>query len=179
MRSVFHEQETGWFRRAGLALALTLGIWAGVTGPARAVSSNDLIEQPTRWDGQEVTYRGEVVGDVMRRGRWVVLNVNDGTYAMGVWAPVQYAEELSLAGRYGVKGDTVEVRGVYHRACPEHGGDPDLHADRLVVVSPGSLRPEAFHRREAAAAGALLAVALLLVLWERRRRPPEVYEPEY
>lgn len=166
-------------RRVWVVLGLTAAFWGVVALPALAVSSNDLIEHPEQWDRKEVTYRGEVIGDVMRRGRLAVLNVNDGTYAMGVWVPVQVADEVTFAGRYGVKGDRVEVRGIYYRACPEHGGDPDIHADRLTVVGPGQRIPDPFHRREAVAAAALLVVALFLAVWERRRRSPEVEEPQY
>ncbi|HHW13523.1 MAG TPA: hypothetical protein GXX28_01145 [Firmicutes bacterium] len=163
--------------RAVLA-AVMMG--AVAAAPARAaISSSQLIEEPAWWDGQTITYRGEVIGDIMRRGRSAVVNVNDGTYALGVWLPARMASEIEFVGRYGVKGDTVLVRGVYHRACPEHGGDPDLHAEWLEVVASGGPQTEPFHRREALTAAFFLALGLALTVWERRRRPPEAEEPEF
>jgi hypothetical protein len=170
--------KQGAARRAARAAALALSLWATATWPALAVTSNDLIEQPERWDRKEVTYRGEVIGDVMRRGRTAVLNVSDGTYALGVWVPVRAAGEIGLTGRHGIKGDVVEVRGVYYRACPEHGGDPDLHAESLTVVEPGRRLRQPFHWRELYAALVLLVVALVLVEAERRRQPPAAGETE-
>ncbi|MGE5554394.1 MAG: DNA-binding protein [Betaproteobacteria bacterium] len=178
MSGVYGRTRRGFGRSVTLIAGLTVALWGAAALPALAVSSEELIEEPRRWDQREVTYRGEVIGDVMRRGRMAVLNVNDGTYAMGVWVPVQFVEEIKFAGRHGVKGDTVEVFGVYRRACPEHGGDPDIHADRLTVVEPGELQPEPFYRGEAIVAGLLVAVALFLVEWERRRKLPEAPEAE-
>jgi hypothetical protein len=163
-------------RRVLATLAALLAL--AVSAPALAVSSNELIEEPKKWDGREITYQGEVIGDVMRRGPAAVLNVNDGTYAMGVWVTVREADQIHLAGRYGVKGDVVLVHGVYHRACPAHGGDPDIHADRLVVLTPGRRLWEPFHRREAYGAAVLLLVALGLVVWERKRRTPPAGDGE-
>ncbi|MGE5508977.1 MAG: hypothetical protein ACM3RP_10920 [Chitinophagales bacterium] len=159
-------------------LALTVGLWALGSLSALAAGSSELIEHPERWDGQPLTFRGEVIGDIMRRGDRAVVNVNDGTYAIGIWLPVRAADELRFAGRSGVKGDTVEVRGTYHRACREHGGDPDIHAESLTVTKFGGPVPEPLHAGRAWLAVGLLLAALLLVAWEAFRKPPEVNLPQ-
>lgn len=135
-----------------------------------AVSSKGLVERADKLDGQRITYRGEVIGDVMRRGRRAVVNVSDGTYAVGVWLDIHDAREIRYAGRSGVSGDIVEVRGLFHQACLQHGGDLDVHAERLRVISDGRIIRTGFHHTRAALAALLLCVAAVLVLWERRRR---------
>jgi hypothetical protein len=47
-------------------------------------------------------------------------------------------KKISLVGGYGKKGDNVRVEGVFHRACPEHGGDLDIHAGSVTVLSTGA-----------------------------------------
>lgn len=155
--------------------ALLLGLAAAVVtvtalaSPALAVSGTDLVEQGVRYDGQVVVYRGEVIGDIMRRGQYAVINVHDGTYAIGVWVPVRATAVLTRAGRYSVVGDLVEVRGTFRRACAEHGGDTDLHAETLTVITSGKEVPELFDRPQALLAALLLAIALSLAAWERQR----------
>ncbi|MDI6870565.1 MAG: DNA-binding protein [Bacillota bacterium] len=161
-------------RNAWFVLPVAVAVWVAATAsPAVALSSAELIGEARRHDGREVVYRGEVVGDVMRRGRWAVINLHDGSNALGVWLPARLAGEIELTGRYGVTGDTVEVRGSFHRACPVHGGDLDLHAESLTVVERGKRERLPFRRRRAALAGGLCLVALGLALWERQRKVAE------
>ncbi len=47
------------------------------------------------------------------------------------------ARQIRFVGSYRYCGDRVLVIGTFHRACPEHGGDLDIHAVRLEVVAPG------------------------------------------
>lgn len=122
-------------------------------GEAREVSSADLLERWQEYDGTEVVFTGEVVGDVMRRGDHAWITVNDDHYSraarleagelrggnsgIAVWLPVEESEEISVLGRYGSKGDLVRVRGTFNADCREHGGDFDLHASELTLVGRG------------------------------------------
>jgi len=109
-------------------------------GGAPVVTPSDLAAEVRRYDGQQVTLRGEVIGTVMRRGEYVWVNVGDGSTAVGVWAPARILEEIGPGGGYAREGDTVEVTGTFHAACPLHGGDPDLHAVAWQVVEKGRAR---------------------------------------
>ena len=71
---------------AMITLALWLLLPFGALAEAREVTSTDLIENALALDGQTVTYTGEVVGDIMKRGDHTWLNLSDGSNAMGVWA---------------------------------------------------------------------------------------------
>lgn len=110
-------------------------------GPALAsgsgIDSKDLIENTQAYDGQEIVYSGEVIGDILDAGDHVWLNVSDGSNAIGVWTERNLAREIQVAGRYAQHGDTVRVTGVFLRACPEHGGDSDIHAKSVTLVQRG------------------------------------------
>jgi hypothetical protein len=101
------------------------------------VSSNDLIENALALDGQTVVYSGEVIGDIMKRGDYTWLNVSDGSNAMGVWVETALLGDVATPGRYGMHGDEVRVTGVFHRACAEHGGDMDIHAEKIELLGAG------------------------------------------
>jgi opacity protein-like surface antigen len=152
------------------ALGLAFLLIAALSSSALAVTSNELVERADKLNKQYVSYQGEVIGDVMRRGRQAVVNVSDGRYAIGVWLASRDADEIRYAGRSGVKGDIVEVVGTFHQACTEHGGDMDIHAERLQLVSSGRLVEPGFRRYRAVLASALLVASAVLVEWERRRR---------
>ena len=101
------------------------------------VTSTDLIEQASALDGQTVTYTGEVIGDIMRRGDYAWINVSDGNNAIGIWIPTDLLGDVQTAGRYTDHGDEVQIIGSFHRACREHGGDLDIHATQLALLSKG------------------------------------------
>jgi len=126
---------------------------AFASGQAEEVTTADLLNEWEKYDGQEVIFKGEAIGDVMRRGDYAWITVNDDFYSrearleagelrggnsgMGVWLPVEEADKIQELGRYGTVGDFVEVRGVFNANCLEHGGDFDIHAKTLKVIDPG------------------------------------------
>jgi len=157
---------------AMITLALWLLLPMGALAEARVVTSTDLIENALVLDGQTVSYTGEVVGDIMKRGDHTWLNLSDGSNAMGVWMETTALGEIAIAGRYGEKGDTVQVTGTFHRACREHGGDLDIHADTLTVVTAGSPVEHDVHWGRLMAAGVFVildVVILTKVLMKRRK----------
>ena len=78
----------------------------------------------------------------MKRGDFSWVNINDGKDALGVWARNDLLKDLVYTGNYKCKEDWVEVTGVFHRACLEHGGDLDIHADSLRKISSGRNKQE-------------------------------------
>ncbi len=133
--------------------ALGMSTSAAAAEKAVEVNTAELLDDWERYDGREVIFRGEAIGDIMRRGDSAWITVNDDSYSrearleagelgggnsgMGVWLPVEEAEKIETLGRYGTVGDLVEVRGVFNADCLEHGGDFDIHASSLVVIYPG------------------------------------------
>ena len=136
---------------------------------AQPVSSTELINNAKQYDGKTVIFAGEVIGDVMARGEFAWVNVNDGANAIGVWIDRNLAKDIFYAASYKSKGDTIEVAGVFHRACLEHGGDLDIHAQGFTKVRTGSERPEKvdIHKRNSFF---LLLGLLCLVLILRQLR---------
>jgi len=139
---------------AGMAVVL----WAAACG-AQQVSSGELIAKAAEYDGKTVTFRGEAIGDVMLRGDYAWVNVSDGRNAVGIWMPAALARTIAQTGAYLVRGDTIEVRGVFHRSCLEHGGDLDIHAEAMTKVVPGVKMPE-----EPVTAKAKTALGLAMIL---------------
>jgi len=104
---------------------------------AQSISSTELINNAKVYDGKVVAYEGEVIGDIMVRGEYAWINVNDGQNAIGIWMDKNLAKDISYAGSYKSKGDWLEITGIFQRACLQHGGDLDIHAQAIRKVRPG------------------------------------------
>lgn len=128
-----------------------------------AVSSTELINNAKLYDGKEVKYSGEAIGDVMARGAFAWANINDGANAVGIWVSRSLAGNIGYTGSYKSIGDAVEVVGTFHRACPEHGGDLDIHAQALRRAAPGRLVRQNlnFDKRNQA----FILLGVLLAVW--------------
>jgi hypothetical protein len=107
---------------------------------ADSLKMSDLIKNALTYDGKRVTVEGEAIGHLMQRGDFVWFNVNDNTNAVGIWATSNLAKDIKYLGRHAVIGDVVRVEGVFHLRCPGHGGDTDIHADKVIVTQRGSIR---------------------------------------
>ncbi|MFZ5801034.1 MAG: DNA-binding protein [Candidatus Omnitrophota bacterium] len=115
---------------------------------AKPISSTELIEHAKEYDGKMVIFQGEAVGEVMRRGAFAWVNLNDGANALGIWLPISLASAITFTGGYKTSGDIIEIRGTFHRACLQHGGDLDIHAEELTVVKKGCRRQVGFDVRK-------------------------------
>jgi hypothetical protein len=104
---------------------------------AKLVSSTELINNAKLYDGKTVVYEGEVIGDIMVRGEFAWINVNDNQNAIGIWLDKGLIKDIMHTGSHKVEGDVVEITGIFHRACIEHGGDLDIHAQALRKVKDG------------------------------------------
>jgi hypothetical protein len=161
------------------------------TGAAGAQSpdSASLVENANAWNGHQVIFTGEAIGERMVRGAMAWIHLNDDAYkdknieegaelggynsGHAVWLPAELGGRISFFGDYKHEGDVVKVQGTFNAACPDHGGDMDIHATSLEVVMPGHEVPHALDRTRLALAGVLFVVAGLLfyarVLARRRR----------
>ncbi len=139
---------------------------------ATTVSSTDLIEKAKELDGQEIVFTGEVIGDIMDRGDHTWINVSDGSNAIGVWAENKLMSGITVAGMYEVHGDEVKISGVFHRACPEHGGDLDIHATQIELMEKGYAAADSTEPWKLPAAAVLATAAVILFAYMilRRRR---------
>jgi len=132
----------------GFFLLMALCLAPMISNYAWASSGLDLLNNTKQYDGKAVNYQGEVIGDVMIRGDYAWLNVNDGNIAIGVWAPKTMIRDIDYTGNYHKKGDIIEVSGVFHRSCLEHGGDLDIHALEIKKIAAGSLAIHPVNRKK-------------------------------
>lgn len=102
-----------------------------------AAGGNELVESARIYDGKIVEFRGEVIGDIMKRGNHVWLNVNDGKRAIGIWATKDQVKNIIYPGDYNHIGDTIKIVGTFNRACSQHGGDLDIHAQQISLLKEG------------------------------------------
>lgn len=109
---------------------------------AQPITSNELINKAKDYDGKTVAYEGEVIGDIMKRKDFVWINVNDGENAIGIWSNAALVKDIVYTGSYKSAGDRIEVTGVFHQACIEHGGDLDIHASALRKTRAGRIIKE-------------------------------------
>lgn len=116
---------------------LLLVMPTGALADSEATNSNELIDQAKDYDNQRVVYEGEVLGDILYRGDHAWLAVSDGNNTIGIYVAAEQARQISMVGGYGKHGDTIRVEGVFHRACAEHGGDLDIHANTVAVLEVG------------------------------------------
>lgn len=154
---------------------------------AVSVDSSDLHECPETFDRRIVTYRGEVVGAVLRRsqGAWVQLNddvyadvagplpahrdLRGGNAGVGVLVPHHVADQISTVGGPGVRGDVLTITGVFRRVDPRSREVAVIEALGGEVAEPGQAlaSPRLLDREIAAALLTVLAVGL--IAWERVR----------
>jgi hypothetical protein len=129
--------------RAGLSVCAG-AIFCALAGVcyAQPLTSTELIEGAKAYDGRVVSYAGEVIGDVMVRRDHAWVNLNDGANAVGVWIEKKFARDIIYTGSYRSQGDWIEVTGIFNRACRQHGGDLDIHAQAVRIVTPGRLIQE-------------------------------------
>jgi len=113
---------------------------------AQAISSTELISNAKLYGGKQVVYEGEVIGDVMVRGNYAWLNINDGYNAIGVWVSADLAKGITYTGSYKSRGDLVEISGIFNRACLEHGGDLDIHAQAMRKIANGRIVQEKWNQ---------------------------------
>jgi hypothetical protein len=146
---------------------------------AAATSLENLNQSPGEWDGKMVTVVGEVVGK-LDKGEHLWLNLWENGWSLGVWCTRKQAEGIRVVGDYLHVGDRVEVTGIFHARCGEHGGEPDLHAENLLVISEGYGVPRPVNLLLLALSFAVLAAGLsaALLLRLRGREPFLGYSPE-
>jgi hypothetical protein len=142
------------------------------------VNSASLVENANAWNGRVITFKGEVIGEAMVRGKMVWIHLNDDAYMWknieeeakldgynsghAVWISTDLAMGIRFFGDFKHEGDVVKIVGMFHAACPQHGGDMDIHASTLEIVRVGHPVHHVFNTSRAITAAVLLVLALVL-----------------
>jgi hypothetical protein len=143
-------------------------------GQSPVLSTNDLVENSYAWDGKTVSFKGEVLQDLMARKDGTWMNLSDGNNtAMGVFVPKDVTmPPISRTEDYRTVGDVVLITGVFHRTCVQHEGETDIHAMSVTIVTPGSTKANPI--RLDRVVWFLVLVGLLgLVMWLYYRKPTD------
>ena len=141
--------------------AALAAVLAGLAAAADVTTVNELVDRSLQWNGKTVTIEGEAIGEMLPRGDFAWVNVNDGTNAIGVWMPLADAKKIGVYGDYHHTGDTLRVTGTFSRDCAAHGGDVDIHSDSVRLVKTGCVVEHPVSDGKKAAAAGLSAAALL------------------
>ena len=101
----------------------------------------------------------------MARGEHFWINVNDGENAIGIWAAKNFLGAISFTSSYTSRGDWLEIKGVFNRACKLHGGDLDIHAIQVIKLRDGrSFSHQLVQRKQTLVAGLSGVFICLLIL---------------
>jgi len=156
--------------------------------PGGRVSSTQVHVCPSAYDRLEVTYVGEVVGDILHRrgGAWV--QVNDDDYALvngpvighreragfntglSVWLDGDLADRIEQPGRAALRGDVVLLRGTLLRTDPDDGGGITLRATELETLAGPLVIDPPLHTVQLVAAVVLSLAAIAATVFARMRR---------
>ncbi len=130
---------------------------------AETVTINQLIENTAKYDNLVVTVEGEIIGEALERGDFAWINLNDTTNAIGIWMKLSDAQQLQYYGDYSHRGDIIKITGKFSRACAEHGGDFDIHSNRIEVVKEGWIVKEIVSSYKIMVTVVLLIIASILL----------------
>ncbi|MFZ2539226.1 MAG: hypothetical protein WAX04_10045 [Oscillospiraceae bacterium] len=108
-----------------------------VSASSKATEINSLIENAKQLNGKTITVQGEAIGEPLERNKYCWVNIHDGTNAMGIWLKSEDAQQVKKFGDYKNKGDIILISGVFHRACTQHGGEADIHSQKIQIVKKG------------------------------------------
>jgi len=142
------------------------------------VNSASLVENANAWNGHVITFKGEAIGETMVRGKMAWIHLNDDAYMWknleegakldgynsghAVWISADLAMKIRFFGDFKHEGDVVKIVGTFNAACPQHGGDMDIHASTLQIVRVGHPVHHVINTPRAIIAGVLLVLALIL-----------------
>lgn len=163
------------------------GLRAEVPAGGR-LTSRQVVSCPAAWDGLEITYVGEVVGEVLDRDDGAWAQINDDPYALevgpllaprqregantglAVWLPDELRDQVEVVGRAETRGDVVAVRGMVHRTDPNDGGGLTIRANDLRMIAEGETLAAPLHVPQAVTAVVLAALAAGCGVWAWRVR---------
>lgn len=124
-------------------------------GPPVSVTSTQLYDCPTVYDGRSVRYTGEVVGALLQRSDGAWTQLNDDLYGgalgplpthrdyrganagVGVFLPPDIAGRVQTVGGPRARGDVLVIVGTFHRVDPDSREAAVIRADTATVERRG------------------------------------------
>ncbi len=128
------------------------------------VTTKDLVGDSKTYEGRKVVLKGEVIGDIMRRGQFAWVNLRDKFNAVGVWVSADLTQKIAYKGNYRYKGDIVEVEGIFKHADSQLGGDFCIRAGQLSIIEKGHYLAHPVSATKINISLSMLAVTLCLLV---------------
>ena len=114
-------------------------------------SIDELTKADASYQGKIVQVMGEAIGDSLIAEEdpgkhWITLETLEEGRASSISVLIddEFVGLIDYYGGYHSMGTTLQVHGTYYLTCPSHEGIMDIHADRVVLVSPGFTYDEEF-----------------------------------
>lgn len=144
--------------------SIVYGLWSMVffslSGYAQSVSLPELLSNPAKFDNQTVQIQGELVGESLRSGEGVWVNILASEINIGVFAPHKsLLAGIHHWGSYQEKGDWVKITGVFYKQCLVHQAQ-DVHLRELQVLEPGRVTKDIIARYKIKLAAAFFIICL-------------------
>lgn len=138
---------------------------------------NQLVENAAALDKSEVLVQGELIGEVLERGEYSWININDTTNSIGIWVKQDDINQFQFYGDYKHKGDIAKVTGTFYKACTEHGGDLDIHCSNIEIAEKGYVVIEELSSIKVIIAAVLIIVTMLILAlyFKVLKRPSKKY----
>jgi hypothetical protein len=152
----------------GILILLFISVGTLAVNATDLTSINELVDNSLAMDQETIRIQAETIGEVLERDEYSWINVNDGTNAIGIWLPSNEALKIKNFGSYFMKGDTLEIIGVFNRTCEEHGGEMDIHTQSITVIKSGSEIEHPISILKFSFAIILLTAALFMAYMNRR-----------
>lgn len=132
------------------------------------VNIKDLFEKSKKYDGKRVIFTGEAIGDLIKSGENYWVNVKEGEAAIGVFLEKKDAKKIKYLGRYGIRGDTLKIEGIYHANCPGHYGERDIHAIKVEVIDRGEILKKEIEFKKVILSFILAITTLFFIYYSHR-----------
>lgn len=102
----------------------------------------DILSEPDTFDKAKVSFKGEVIGEVLKEKDGVWINMSSGDFNIGVFLKdKKMVDKIKNFGSYKVKGDRVKIEGIFYKRCPFHF-ERNIHALSLEIINIGGVRME-------------------------------------
>lgn len=161
-----------------LSVVLVVVVYIMLSIPVSAFAASNttiagLTNAGQQLAGQNVTFKGEVVGDIVnasKDSKWLLLQ--EGTASISVLVSSADAERITHLGRYNQTGTLIEVRGRFETDCTAHDGLTDVHAETIRILDEGGVRESSFNLRELQIGALLVLIGgfLIILHWRLRER---------
>jgi hypothetical protein len=153
-----------------MLILLFFSILSCTAHASEIVPLHKLFEESQRYEENKVAVEGEVIGDIMRAGESFWINIKDGDFFLGIVINSAQKEQIRNLGRYGVRGDTVRISGIYRLHCKEHHGERDIHAEILEIVEEGRVFDESVNTNKILLSVVFGLATILTVFYSHRMR---------